>query len=175
MEYSFFLRGSEIGMVSCFLAPWTESYNLSSPLPLFPSILHPSHRQWAGHVIWVLWEIFFLLWECGGLNENVSHGLMYLSTWSPVGGTVWKGVGVVLLEEAVYPGGWTLRSHPFPVFSPCFRLKVQDVSPQHSAPVAMLACCDGCGLLGVWNCKPKHTTSLSCLGHGILSQQQKSN
>lgn len=68
------------------------------------------------------------------------------------------------------------KPHPFPVLSLCFGLKVQDMSPQRSAPVAILACCDGCRLLGLKNHKPRYTiSSISCLDHAILSQQQKSN
>ena len=38
--------------------------------------------------------------ECGGLNENGLHRLIYLNAWSAVGRTVWEGLeGVVLLEE----------------------------------------------------------------------------
>ena len=27
---------------------------------------------------------------CDGWNENAPHRLLYLNTWSPVGGTVWE-------------------------------------------------------------------------------------
>lgn len=30
--------------------------------------------------------------NCGGLNENDSHRLKYLNTWSPVYKTLWEGV-----------------------------------------------------------------------------------
>ena len=47
--------------------------------------------------------------ECGGLSENGPHRLMYLNTWSSIGGTVWEGlVGVALLEEMYY-WEWVLR------------------------------------------------------------------
>ena len=40
---------------------------------------------------------------CGGLNENGSHGLIYLKACSPVGGTFWEGLrGVALLEEVCH-------------------------------------------------------------------------
>ena len=34
-----------------------------------------------------------------GLNENDPHRLIYLNAWSPVGGTIWKGLGGVALLE----------------------------------------------------------------------------
>jgi hypothetical protein len=43
---------------------------------------------------------------CGGFNKNGPHKLMYLNGWSPVGGTIWEGLGgVASLEEL----GWALR------------------------------------------------------------------
>ena len=38
-----------------------------------------------------------------GLDEKSSHRLIYLNTWSPVGGTVWEGLGNVALLEEVWP------------------------------------------------------------------------
>lgn len=35
---------------------------------------------------------------CGGLNENGLYRLIYLTTWSPPGGTLWGGLGVALQE-----------------------------------------------------------------------------
>lgn len=29
---------------------------------------------------------------CGGMNENGSHRLLYLNTWSLIGRTVWEGL-----------------------------------------------------------------------------------
>ena len=37
--------------------------------------------------------------ECGGWNENAHHRLVYLNTESPVGGTIWEGLGSVTLLE----------------------------------------------------------------------------
>jgi hypothetical protein len=55
---------------------------------------------------------------CGGLDENVPHRLMSVSTWSPVG-ALWKEVGVALLEEAciMRVDLELLKPHPFPVLS----------------------------------------------------------
>ena len=36
---------------------------------------------------------------CGGLNENGLQGLIYLTIWSPTGGTLWGGLGGVALQE----------------------------------------------------------------------------
>jgi hypothetical protein len=37
---------------------------------------------------------------CDSLNEDGSHRLIYLNTWSSVGGVVWEGLGgMALLEE----------------------------------------------------------------------------
>jgi hypothetical protein len=36
---------------------------------------------------------------CGGFNENGSYRLTALNTWSPLGGTVWKGLGAYNLVE----------------------------------------------------------------------------
>jgi hypothetical protein len=40
---------------------------------------------------------------CSDLHENVPHRLRCLNTWSPVGGTVWIGLGGVALLEEVCP------------------------------------------------------------------------
>ena len=37
------------------------------------------------------------------VDENSLHSIMHLSVWFPVGGTVWEGLGgVVLLEEVCH-------------------------------------------------------------------------
>lgn len=33
--------------------------------------------------------------HCGGLNEDGPQRVIYLNTWSPVGGTSWEGLGGV--------------------------------------------------------------------------------
>lgn len=38
----------------------------------------------------------------GGLNKNGPHRLIYLNTWSEVGGTVGKELGGLVLLEKVY-------------------------------------------------------------------------
>ena len=41
----------------------------------------------------------------GSLNENGPHSFIYLSVWSPVGGTVWEGLeGVALLVAVCHWG-----------------------------------------------------------------------
>ena len=42
---------------------------------------------------------------CGGLNENGPHWLICLSAWSLAGGTVWEGLGGVVL----FGGGVSLE------------------------------------------------------------------
>lgn len=38
--------------------------------------------------------------HCAGLSKKIPHRLNYLSTWSSIGGTVWRGLeGVAFLEE----------------------------------------------------------------------------
>lgn len=42
---------------------------------------------------------------CGGLNENVSHDIMYLDPWSSVGGTVWGDQGgETFMEKLCHQG-----------------------------------------------------------------------
>lgn len=52
-----------------------------------------------------------------GLNENSFHKVIYLNTWSTVGGSVWEGLGGVTMLEKVCWGGGALRFQkltPFP-------------------------------------------------------------
>lgn len=99
---------------------------------------------------------------------------------SPVWGTIQVSwVGVNLLEEEGKL--WDFKSHmPFPVYSLCFMLATEDVSPQ--LLLQLHACClfpkssfmDG--LLSLWNHKPKQILPpVSYLGHDAWSQQQKSS
>lgn len=37
--------------------------------------------------------------HCCGLKENDSNRLIYFNGWFPIGGTVWEGRGVTLLEN----------------------------------------------------------------------------
>ena len=60
---------------------------------------------------------FYMQWltlvtECGGLNENGLHGLIYLNAWFTVYGTVWEGLGT-----------W-----------PCWQRCVFEVSKAHAIP-----------------------------------------
>lgn len=86
----------------------------------------------------------------------------YLSTWSSVGGTV--GGGRQIRRHGFVGGGVALGY---------ICLKMWDADPAPWLP----ACChaaleDGHGLSSC-NCKPQ--SSISCLTHGVLSQQQKNN
>lgn len=57
---------------------------------------------------------------CGGLNENISHRLMGLNTWSPVGVTIWGSLGSVASLKELHHWEWALRVYkptPFPVCS----------------------------------------------------------
>lgn len=40
--------------------------------------------------------------ECGDLNDNVTHGLGWLNTWSPIASAVCVCVGGVVLLESLY-------------------------------------------------------------------------
>lgn len=47
-------------------------------------------------VIWLkAYEVLGV--ECGGLNENGLHRLIYLNTWSPSYGTIWERLRGVAL------------------------------------------------------------------------------
>lgn len=46
--------------------------------------------------------------NCGGLNENDPHQLIYLNACSPVSGTAWEGLGGVVLLEKVCHREWAL-------------------------------------------------------------------
>ena len=85
-----------------------------------------------------------VLRRCGGLNENCPQRLMYLNTWSPVGGNIWEGLGGVVLLEEVCHWGWDLRFKKptsFPVSSLGFCLSVtRELSATASAP-CLPACC----------------------------------
>lgn len=51
----------------------------------------------------VLCMYICVLCGCGGLNENVPHGLICLNFWSPVGRTLCEGLGGVFLLKDVCP------------------------------------------------------------------------
>jgi len=44
------------------------------------------------------------------------RGSLYLNTWSPIGGTVWRGLGGVVFLEKVCHQGWILRMYSFTLF-----------------------------------------------------------
>lgn len=60
-------------------------------------------RSWTKSILHC--EMAMDLWEagmkCGGLDENVPHGLLYLNTCSPGGGAVWRNLGGLSLLKAI--------------------------------------------------------------------------
>ena len=44
--------------------------------------------------------------DCAGLNEGGFHRFIYWKAWSPVGGTVWEGLGGMDLLEEVRVWVW---------------------------------------------------------------------
>lgn len=67
---------------------------------------------------------------CGGLDEMLHISLWHLKTWSPVGGTVWEGLGVMVLLARVCHWGWAY-SFKSPchsqcaLFTSCLRLRCE--------------------------------------------------
>lgn len=59
--------------------------------------------------------------SCGGLKDIAPNRLTYLNSWFSVSGTLWEGLGdVVLLEEVSWGGGRSLqfqRLTPLPLSS----------------------------------------------------------
>lgn len=76
--------------------------------------------------------------RCGSLNENDLYRLLCLENWSPVGETIWKGLGgLALLEKVYHWGERALRSQnppPFPVGSLCLWIicKLSAIAPHHT-------------------------------------------
>ena len=84
------------------------------------SVVPPKIDNWviwffsSGHIS--IFNIFFVL-NSGGLNEksththtpHTPHSLRHLSSWFPVCGTVWIGLGGVALLKKVCHWGWALR------------------------------------------------------------------
>lgn len=118
----------------------------------------------------------------GGLNENVTHRLSHLNTWSPVSGALGGGgLGGVALLGKVHYEEWALR---FPCLSPfhpcslCFLLVAQ---------IFALGFCFRrcvCGLLPYFPAR-KNTyypgavrqivlPSIGCLSDGVTSQDEQS-
>ena len=78
------------------------------------SVLSPSRWDFGNKLINEL-KIFSLVFRnifrryCGGLNENGTHRLIRLNAQSPLGRTVWEGLGgVASLKEMCY-WEWALR------------------------------------------------------------------
>lgn len=94
----------------------------------------------------------------------------------PVGSSVLLNLGgVSSLKEVCHCWVLKFKIHAlFPVLVVCF---------WHSSICELSACCQShhvcfpteiVTILSSWNCKPKSThPSISCLGHGVSSQQQK--
>ena len=58
-----------------------------------------------------------------GLNGNGPHKLIYMNAWSPVGGTIWVGLGgVALLEEVCVTESKALRFQKVHTIPSCFSL-----------------------------------------------------
>lgn len=99
------------------------------------------------------------------------HGLWHSNTYSPADG--WRK-----FRNFASPGlGFETRSlKPFPLSFLLLHVHGRDESPQLPASVTVpltTAMFPSQGkLLTLWSCKPAHTSSVSCFGHGILSQQQ---
>lgn len=91
-------------------------------------------------------------------NENVPLRFKCLNTWSPVGGTVWRGYGTIrkcsLLEE-VLPGGRALSNYspaPLPV---CLLPVCKQRCPELASSSCNLAVTFPPLWITLWNHKPK--------------------
>jgi hypothetical protein len=57
--------------------------------------LFSSHREELQVLVWLV--------QCGSLNRDGSQRLIYLDSWSFIGGAVWGGLkGMVFLEEVCH-------------------------------------------------------------------------
>lgn len=88
-------------------------------------------------IMWNLWTEK----NHSGLNKNDPHRFICLNTWSPVAGTIWKGLGgVALMEQICHRAGSEVSKASFhPQYIPCLLLTIQDVSsqfPYHHAFIA---------------------------------------
>lgn len=63
--------------------------------------------------------------QCGGLNQNSSHGFIHLNTWSPVDGTICEELGGVAFLEDVYHWWWVFKVQKLMPYS------VSYFSPDH--------------------------------------------
>ena len=106
--------------------------------------------------------------------NSVSHWLQYLNTWFPVDGVVFQ-VSATLPEEA-HHWGWALTVHyftPHSVFSLCLVFQVEDMISQ----LPVIATFGQLPQLSLWTLPleswAKIDCSIHCLGHNVLSQQQK--
>lgn len=78
------------------------------------------------HVFCTMMQLLAYEWGAGAgmrwLDENVLYRLMCLNTWSPLGRTLWGGLGsaAVLEEVCTSSGPWVLkRPVPVPLPSAC--------------------------------------------------------
>lgn len=110
----------------------------------------------------------------------LTHILIYLSTWSPGGRTVWEGlVGVTLLERCVTDGGLWVFTSPYhsqlEISLPPIGMqgcKLSDTTPaQCLLPIAMLPGMTIMDLLSQTVSKPHNRL----FRHDVSSQQYKSN
>lgn len=67
------------GVLVCFC----QLYKYWCPLKERPQLRNCCHGV-CGGAVGTSVETYFLVADCGGLNENGFHGLKYLNIWSPV-------------------------------------------------------------------------------------------
>lgn len=103
------------------------------------------------------------------MDESVAHTVMYLNIWCPADSTIQGDLGgVAWWEEVCHWGGpGEFKDSPFPVFSLYSILDIQDVISQLPAPAYLPAY----HLLE--SQAQMNSSSVSCPGHWVLSQQLK--
>lgn len=117
------------------------------------------------------------------LNVNGPYGLIYFKAWSSASGTLWEALGGAVFLEEVGHWKWTLKfpkPTPFPVSFLYFLPVDKNCKFSAAAPECncLCACCYNPCLdhhgLSSRNCKSQLTLpSICCLGHAVLSKQQK--
>lgn len=115
------------------------------------------------------------------MSEADMHRFWHLNTWSPLGVTVWEGLGGVAMWEKACCWGWVLRFQTslhsqLAVSASCSGLKMwafSDCCSHHAC--CLLSCLSvRMGSYPSRTINPKEVLpSISCPGPGVLSQQQK--
>lgn len=113
-----------------------------------------------------------------GLNEDVPYTFRYLSTWSPVGGTIWALLPNLTLLEKIFHLGQAFSIYGFtPLLNLHFLLKLSMcvLSILHLLACLLLTCASPSWWTSfLWDCKPTQTlSSISFLWP--RSQEQKNN